>query len=171
MYFYSHKPFGFLTLNLEFHFISLMLSRRPPPLPKSANSFRLTEQRSYCLHLNNFLNYECESHLKQPLTSPSLKIIVAYCTLNLRFAIEVSRQSIIQSLQITHCATFALTNVVENEAHIVLECPLYNYITNRFPSMFDKVVLDTLKSFFQLDHQTHISLYLTKTTTLSYCRE
>ena len=53
-------------------------------------------------------------------------------------------------------------NVVENEAHFVLECPLDNSITDRFPTLFQNVVLSSLKSLFQLDHQVDISLYLTE---------
>lgn len=37
--------------------------------------------------------------------------------------------------------------------------------------MLDEVVLDNLKPLFQLDHQTHINLYLTKPATLPYCSE
>ena len=42
--------------------------------------------------------------------------------------------------------------MVENETYFVLECPLYNYIRDDFPSLFENVVLESLKSFFQLDH-------------------
>jgi hypothetical protein len=54
---------------------------------------------------------------------------------------------------------------IENEAHNcvgVLECPLYNPITCKFSSLFENVVLGTLKSLFQLDHRVDVSLYLKK---------
>ena len=42
----------------------------------------------------------------------------------------------------------------------MLECPLYKPIRDKFPSLLEDVVLGSLKYFFQLDHQVHISLYL-----------
>ena len=42
-------------------------------------------------------------------------------------------------------------NVVENEAHFALECSLYNPIRDRCPSLFEDVILESLKSLFQLD--------------------
>lgn len=57
-------------------------------------------------------------------------------------------------------------NVVENETHIVLKCPLYNPITNQFLLQFENVMLGTLKSSFQLNHQVDISLYLKEATAL-----
>ena len=38
---------------------------------------------------------------------------------------------------------------------------MYNAIREKFPSLLENVVLGSLKSFFQLDHQVDISLYLT----------
>ena len=62
-----------------------------------------------------------------------------------------------------------LFNVVENEAHIVLECPLYNSIRHKFQLL--NVVLGSLGSFFQLDHQVDISLYLKEAIALYHSRE
>ena len=73
------------------------------------------------------------------------------------------------SLKTLDYATF--TPIVENEAHFVLECPLYNPIRDKFPSLLENLVLGSLKSFFQLDHQVDISFYLTETTTLRHSRE
>ena len=56
-------------------------------------------------------------------------------------------------------------NAVKNEAHFILESPLYDPIRDKFLSLFENVVLDNLKSFFQLDDQVDISLYLMKATT------
>ena len=52
----------------------------------------------------------------------------------------------------------------------MLECPLYNPIRDKFPSIFKNVVLGSLKSFFH-DHQVDISLYLTEATALRHSRE
>ena len=49
--------------------------------------------------------------------------------------------------------TIDYANVVENEAHFVLECPLHNPIGEKFKSLFEKVVLGSLKYFIQLHHQ------------------
>ena len=48
----------------------------------------------------------------------------------------------------------------------MLECPVYKPIRDKYPSLLDRVVLGSLKSFLQLYHQVDISLYLTKTTPL-----
>ena len=68
-------------------------------------------------------------------------------------------------------ATFAPNNVVENEAHFMLEYPLYKPIRFKFPSLFENVILECLKSFFQLDHQVNISLCLMEVTALHHSRE
>ena len=39
-------------------------------------------------------------------------------------------------------------NVVENEAHFVLECALHNPIRGKFQRLFEKAVLGSLKSSF-----------------------
>ena len=44
----------------------------------------------------------------------------------------------------------------------MLECPLYKPIKDKFPSLFENVILRSLKSFFQLDHHVDISLYLVR---------
>jgi hypothetical protein len=36
---------------------------------------------------------------------------------------------------------FSFYNVIENEAHFVLECPLYNPIRDKLPSLFENVIL------------------------------
>ena len=71
----------------------------------------------------------------------------------------------------TRLCHFCSYNAVENEAHFMLECPLYNPIRDKFPSLFENVVPRSLKSFFPLDQQVKISLYLTKATTLRHSKE
>ena len=68
-------------------------------------------------------------------------------------------------------ATFSLYNVVEYEAHFVLECSLHNLIRDKFQLLFEKVVLGCLKYFFQLDHHIDISLNLIEATTFRHSRE
>ena len=43
----------------------------------------------------------------------------------------------------------------------MLECPLYNPTSDKFPPLFANEVLaiGSLKTFFQLDHRVDISLY------------
>ena len=74
------------------------------------------------------------------------------------------------SLEILDYATFA-SDAIENEARLVLECPLYNPIKDKFPSLFENVIIRSLKSFFQSDHQVDIHLYLTEATTLCHYRK
>ena len=50
----------------------------------------------------------------------------------------------------------------------MLECTLNNPIRDKFLSLFENVVLGSLKPFFQLDQQVDISLYLTKAITLCH---
>jgi hypothetical protein len=64
-----------------------------------------------------------------------------------------------------------LDTTVENEAHFVLECPLYNPIRDKFPSLFENVVPWSHKSFVQLDQQVNISLCLMKATALRHFKE
>ena len=52
----------------------------------------------------------------------------------------------------------------------MLECPYMILLEKKMPSLFGNVVLGSLKSFFQLDHQVDISLYLTEATALRHCR-
>lgn len=53
----------------------------------------------------------------------------------------------------------------------MLECPLYHFIRDLFPSLFQKVVQDNFKYFFQLDHQVDIGLGLMEVIALCYSRE
>ena len=58
------------------------------------------------LHLKDFLKYRCELYLKQPLTPPQRKIIVAYRTSNHRLTLDGGELSLF--LEIINYATFAL---------------------------------------------------------------
>jgi hypothetical protein len=53
----------------------------------------------------------------------------------------------------------------------MLECPLYNPTRDKFSSLFDNIVPRSLKSFFQLDQQVNISLYLMGVIALRHSRE
>ena len=84
-------------------------------------------------------------YLKQPLTPPQpCKIIVVDCTSNHRLAIKIrwcSTTPIPRYNRLCHIRSY---NVVNNEAHFVLKCPLYNSIKDKFQSLFEKVVLGSL---------------------------
>ena len=47
---------------------------------------------------------------------------------------------------------------------------MYNPVRDKFPSLFENVVPGSLKSFFQLDQQVNISLYLTEATAIHHFR-
>ena len=66
---------------------------------------------------------------------------------------------------------FCSYNIAGNEAHFVLECPPHNLVRDKFPSLFKNVVLESLNSFFSLNHQIDIGFYLTKATTLRHFKE
>ena len=53
----------------------------------------------------------------------------------------------------------------------MLECPLYNSTRDKFLSLFEIIVFWSFESFFQLDHQVDISLYLIEATTLHHFGE
>ena len=98
----------------------------------------------------------------QPLTPPQHKIIVAYRPSSHR--LTMSRLS--HSLQMKTLGHFCSHNVVDCEAHFVLECPLYNSINHKIPSLFQNVVLGSLKSSSQLDHQVDFCVYHFQATAL-----
>ena len=52
----------------------------------------------------------------------------------------------------------------ENEAHSLLDRLFYIYSGDKFPSLFENVVLGRLKFSSRLDHQVDISLYLMEVT-------
>ena len=53
----------------------------------------------------------------------------------------------------------------------MLEYSLCKPIRNKFSSLVENIILGSLKSFFQLDHQVDISFYLTKAAALCHSRE
>jgi hypothetical protein len=53
----------------------------------------------------------------------------------------------------------------------VLECLLYNPIGDKVLSVYQNLILESLKSFFQLGHQVDICLYLMKDIALHHSRE
>ena len=134
------------------------------------NSFHLLGKKQDNFHLKDFPKYKCGLYPKQPLHHRNAKIIATYRTLSHRLAIEIGRWTTIPSSRDTRLCHFWSHNVVENEAHFVLECPLYNPIKNKFSSLFKEVIQESLKSFFQLDHQVNVSLYLTEATTLRHSK-
>ena len=50
---------------------------------------------------------------------------------------------------------FCIYNLVENEAHFVLECPI-TPIRDKFSSLFENVVLGSLESFFHMEHRVDV---------------
>ena len=74
-------------------------------------------------------------------------------------------------LRDTRLCHFCSYNVVENEAHLCRNIPVHSINRDRFPSLFENVVLRSLKSFFQIDHQVNISLCLMEATALHHSRE
>ena len=70
--------------------------------------------------------------------------------------------------QHTHDCYIFSYNAVENEAQFVLECTPYNPIGDKFPSLFENVMLGCLESFFRFDHQVEITLCLMEATALHH---
>ena len=120
-----------------------MMITRGHVLLKSGTLFISNKQLDY-LYLKQIFKYERELSLKQPLTSPQGKIIATYCTSNHRLAIETRRWSIIPISRDTKLCYFYSYSAVENEAHFMLKCPLYKPIRNKFPSLFENVIIGSL---------------------------
>ena len=59
-------------------------------------------------------------------------------------------------------------SLVENEAHFVLEYPLYKSMRDRLASLFENGIVQSLKPFF---HQVDIHLYLIEATALRHSNE
>ena len=80
--------------------------------------------------------------------------------------------SISRDDQLCHVCSFV---GVKDEAHFVMdevmECPVNIFIRDNVPVLFKNVVLGGLKSFFRLDHQVDINLYLTQSTALCHSRK
>ena len=84
------------------------------------------------LCLKDFLKHECDLYLKQSLTPPQCKIIVAHHTSNHRLVIETRRWSAVPISGDNRLCHFCLSNVVENEAHIVLETSFNHYLRRQY---------------------------------------
>lgn len=86
------------------------------------------------LHFLDFLKYDCESCLKQPLTPPYCKIFINYRTQSHRLvAIRIGRWSTLPIFRVNRlCQLFCSHNGVQNEARYVMECPQYKPIRNIF---------------------------------------
>jgi hypothetical protein len=105
-----------------------------------SGSFHLLGKKLDDLQLKDILKYECELYLKQPWTPPQRKIIVAYRIANHRLAIEIGPQSTTPISRDNTLCHFCSYDGVENETHVVLECPLYQLIITKFPSISKNVV-------------------------------
>lgn len=99
------------------------------------------ERNHITFHFEDFLNHEFELYLKQQLTPPQRKIIVAYCISNHRLAIEFGMQLTIPIPKDDTSCHFCTYNVVGIDAHLVSQCPLCNSIGDTFPSLVEHVVL------------------------------
>ena len=116
-------------MTTQLHQQQVMMISRRSFLLKSGTLSKLVY-----LHIDQgFLKYKCELYLKQPLTPPQRKTIVAYHTSNPRLAIEIGWWMTIPISRLRHFCSY---NAVEDEAQFVLECPLYNPIIYKFPSLF-----------------------------------
>ena len=99
-------------------------------------------------------------------------IIGGYCILGHGLAIEIGRWLIISIIRDRILCHFCSSNVVKNETHFVMQCPLYTPIKDRYLSLFLNDILRAISNLStNLDHQTESSLYLTHATALCYFRE
>jgi len=132
-------------------------------LAKEYNSFHLSGKKLDYLHCKDFLRYECELYLKQPLTLPQCKTIIAYRTVNHRLAIKIRRWSTIPIPSDDRLSHYCSYNAVENEAHFMSESPLYNPIGGQMSI--------TIWECSVREHHVDISLYLTEATALRHYKK
>ena len=121
------------------------------------NPFHYTRKKLVYLHLKDFLSYGCELYLKQPLTPPNTKLLLLTTLKSQSCHQNWSVVNYPQDKKLCHLCSY---NVAENEAHFVLGYLLYNFFRERFPFIFQSIVLGSLKSFFQSIYQVDVSLYL-----------
>lgn len=114
-------------------------------------------------------------------------------TSNHRLAIAIGRWLIMPISRDTIVCHFSFYTTIESEAHLLWRwhigllcqknilkkmrhilcwrCPLYNIIGDKYQLLLENVVLGGLESFYQLDHQPNISLYLTEAFALHHSKE
>ena len=108
------------------------------------------------------------------MTPLQCKMVVAYHISNHNLAFEIVRwltTPIFRDTKVCHLFSY---NAFEIRHILVLECSLCSLmplLEISFPSLFEKVVLWSLESFLQCDHQVDISLYLMEAITLRHSRE
>ena len=155
------------NLKIKFSWNSRSKIRDIPTLPK------LFPPQGKEMKLNHLFSpmMWSKAYLKQPLTPPQRKIVVAYYTSNHTLAIAIGRWLTIPISRENIWCHFCSYNVAENEFHFMLKCPLYTSIRIRFPSLFQNVVLGSLKSFVQLKHQLDLSCKLMDAIALHHSRE
>lgn len=101
--------------------------------------------------LKDFLNYECEAYLKQP--RPNAKPLLLRTPQKfIDMLLKLVGGRLSQSLEITYCATFALTMSLrlEDEAHFMLSAPSAIPLGTCLPPYFSNMS-GSMKSFYQLD--------------------
>jgi hypothetical protein len=116
------------------------------------------------------LKYECELYLKQPLTPPQCKIIVAYRITNHRLAIGIGRWSTYYISRDNRISRFCSYNAIESRHALCWSVPYITSLEINFHRHLKNVILGSPKSLFQLDHQVSISLYLTEESALPHYR-
>ena len=79
------------------------------------------------------------------------KIIVVVRTSNHNLATGICRWPSIPTPKDKRLCHFDTTSGVENEARFVLECPLYNAIEDKFPSVVENVITRESQDFFRIE--------------------
>ena len=110
-----------------------------------------------------FFECECELYLKQPWTPTSYNtrsmLPTAPRTIDSTLKMDDARLSL--SLEILGYAASALIPQLKMRHISCWKCPLHNPISDEFPSLFENLVLGSLRSFFHSNHHVDIDLYLT----------
>lgn len=92
------------------------------------------------------------------------KVEVQIITLTIEINLTTFSKLLVYPMLYPNCSY----NVAENKAHFVMECPLYNAVRDKLPSIFENVVLGgILKFFLTLDHHFDICFYLMEMATPS----
>ena len=105
------------------------------------------------------------------MTPSQRNIVGTYHTSNHRLAVKIGWWSTIPVFRDTRVCHFCSYHAIENESHFKLDLSSFKPIRDKFPSLFEDVVLESLKSVFQFDHQVDINFFLKEVATLCHSRE
>ena len=137
-------------------------------LAKEWNSFHLSRKKLHYLPLRIFSNTNVNCIWSNHWLHHSARTSLPTAPRTHRLAIETKQWTTIPISRDTRLCHLCSYNVIENDTHFMLGCPLHNPIRDDFSWLLESMVNGSLKSFIELDHQFDIRLHHTDATTLHF---